>query len=81
MIGADRFLVVYLSAPAEVCRQRDREGMYSAADRGEIADFPGVSFAYEPPTDPDLVLPTHEWSIEECVERIVQLLHRRGVIS
>jgi bifunctional enzyme CysN/CysC len=55
-IGKDRFLVVHLSAPVEVCRQRDTDGHYSQADQGEIANFPGVSAAYEAPANPDLVL-------------------------
>ena len=41
VIGDDRFIEVHLSAPAEVCRVRDTEGMYARADSGEIQDFPG----------------------------------------
>jgi bifunctional enzyme CysN/CysC len=80
-IGADRFLLVHLSAPVEVCRERDKEGLYGAADSGEIADFPGVSFAFEPPSNPDLVLPTHERPVDECVEEILRLLHQREFLS
>ncbi len=79
-IGRDRFLVVHAAAPLEVCRQRDRDGNYRRADAGEIANFPGVSAPYEPPTKPDLVLPTHEWTVGRCVEAIVDLLESRGII-
>ncbi len=41
LVGSDRFLVVHLDAPVEVARQRDPEGLYEAADRGEIPQFPG----------------------------------------
>jgi bifunctional enzyme CysN/CysC len=81
VIGADRFLVVHLSAPVEVCRQRDKEGIYGDADRGEIPNFPGVSVPYEPPQEPDLVLTTHQWSIDRCVSEIVQLLDQRKIIA
>jgi bifunctional enzyme CysN/CysC len=79
-IGKDRFLVVHLAAPVEVCRTRDTDGHYAQADKGEIANFPGVSAAYEPPTDPDLVLPTHEWPVGKCVDAVLALLESRGII-
>ena len=42
-IGAERFMVVHLNCPVEVCRQRDTDGHYKLADSGEIANFPGIS--------------------------------------
>jgi bifunctional enzyme CysN/CysC len=78
VIGPDRFIVVHLKAPVEVCRRRDQEGLYGAADAGEIANFPGVSFEYEAPVQPDLVLPTDNMPVEECVEQIMRLLSQRG---
>jgi len=80
VVGRDRFLVVHLSAPVEVCRQRDTDGHYAKADAGEMVEFPGVSAPYEEPTTPDLVLPTHELPVEDCVDRIWQLLEARGAI-
>lgn len=79
VVGRDRFLTVYLDAPIEVCRARDQEGLYKAADAGEISNFPGVSSQYDPPVDPDLVLPTGELDAEQCVDQIMQLLKDRGV--
>ena len=40
VVGADRFLVVHLSAPVEVCRKRDQEGLYEAADQGGDRQLP-----------------------------------------
>ena len=79
-VGRDRFLVVHLSAPLEVCRKRDTDGHYKLADTGELTNFPGVSAPYEPPAKPDLVLPTHEWPVGKCVDAIVSLLESRGMI-
>jgi bifunctional enzyme CysN/CysC len=81
VVGREKFLVVHLSAPLEVCRQRDPDGYYQQADSGELADVPGVSAPYDPPTNPDLVLPTHELSVEECVRRLVKLLEEKQVIG
>ena len=80
-VGRERFLVVHLSAPLEVCRQRDTEGHYAKADSGEMAMFPGVSAPYDIPTKPDLVLPTHQLSVADCVERLLELLESKGLLS
>ena len=80
-VGKDRFLEIYLTAPIEVCRQRDEKGMYLAADAGELSDFPGVSAAYDVPQAPDLALSTDKMSLEECVEQIVSLLESRKIVS
>ena len=80
-IGRERFLVVHLAAPLEVCRERDTSGGYARADAGEIADFPGVTAPYEPPAAPDLVIPTHEWPLARSVEAVLALLEQRGVLG
>ncbi|MEI6239239.1 MAG: sulfate adenylyltransferase subunit CysN [Planctomycetia bacterium] len=79
-VGTERFLVVHLSAPIEVCRERDTDGHYALADEGEFANFPGVTAPYEPPVQPDLVLPTHEWTVSRCVDALVKLLESRGIL-
>ena len=81
VVGRERFLVVHLDAPIDVCRKRDIDGHYPQADRGELTLFPGVSAPYEAPSKPDLVLSTDKLSVEECVERILSLLEERGVLS
>ena len=47
----------------------------------EIASFPGVSAPYEPPREPDLVLDTDQFSVEECVRRLVELIEQRQFIA
>ena len=81
VIGDGRVLEVHLSAPLDVCRARDRTGLYARADAGEIKAFPGISAAYEAPVAPDLVLPTHEQGIDACVAALVELLRSRGAIA
>lgn len=81
VVGDDSFLVVYLKAPVEVCRQRDKEGLYGAADAGEIGNFPGVTARYEEPENADLILETDKTSPEDCVEKIWQLLESKGVVE
>jgi len=81
VVGGDRFLSVYLSAPVEVCRERDRSGAYQLADEGKLAQFPGVSAVFEAPRYVDLELPTHRLSVAESVERVVALLRDRQLIE
>ena len=81
VVGGDRCLSVYLSAPVEVCRQRDKTGSYELADAGRLTQFPGVSADYEPPANPDLVLPTHEISVEQSVDRILTMMKQRRFIA
>ncbi len=77
VVGREQFLVVHLNAPIEVCRERDQEGLYGAADAGDIANFPGVSAPYEEPVDADLVLATHELDVEQCVEQIMTCIAKQ----
>ena len=81
VVGADRFLIVHLDAPVEVCRERDTEGLYGAADAGDIANFPGVSSNYEPPEEPDLYLETDKLSVDECVEKVLDLMAERSFVK
>ena len=79
-LGESRYLEIFVTAPLDVCRQRDRTGLYEKADAGEIDEFPGVSAPFEAPVNPDLVVDSDTLSVEQSVERIVALLKARGVV-
>ena len=81
IIGSDNLILIHLDAPVEVCRQRDENGVFEAAERGEIPDFPGVSVEYEPVLDADLVLNTESLGIEECVQSALKCIASRGFFS
>jgi bifunctional enzyme CysN/CysC len=81
VIGPDRFVEVFLDAPLDICRSRDTTGAYHLADTGRLTDFPGVSAAYDPPTQADLTLHTHGLSVEQSVDQILELLKERTLIS
>ena len=75
----DNFLEVYLSAPLEVCRQRDQDGRPYAAAEGNALPG-GIAFAYEAPLKPELILPTHKLGVADCVAALIQLLVDKGGI-
>ena len=68
------FIEVFVNTPIEVCRQRDPKGLYARADRGEIAEFTGVSAPYEVPAHPEIILRTDLDSVETCIGRILDYL-------
>ncbi len=74
IIGKDDFLEVYVSTSLEECERRDVKGLYAKARRGEIRDFTGVSAPFEVPAQPDLELDTTCLSVEESVERLLEVI-------
>ena len=74
IIGADRFLEVYVSTPLEVCERRDVKGLYAKARRGEIKNFTGISAPFEAPMSPALDLDTSKLSLQESVERLLEMI-------
>ncbi|MDD5870755.1 MAG: adenylyl-sulfate kinase [Bacteroidales bacterium] len=74
IIGADSFLEVYVSTPLEECERRDVKGLYAKARRGEIKNFTGISAPFEAPTSPALDLDTSQLSLQESVERLLDLI-------
>lgn len=74
------FIEVFVDAPLEVCAERDVKGMYAKAFAGEIANFTGVSDPYEAPENPDILIPTHEETVEESADRVIAYLEEHGLI-
>ncbi|MCA9442316.1 MAG: adenylyl-sulfate kinase [Candidatus Omnitrophica bacterium] len=75
------FVEVHVAAPLEVCEERDVKGLYQKARTGEIESFTGVSDPYEAPLNPEVVCHTHEESVEESAEKIIDYLVREGYLK
>ncbi|KAK8055796.1 hypothetical protein PG993_001023 [Apiospora rasikravindrae] len=75
------FIEVYVDVPIDVAEQRDPKGLYKKARAGEIKEFTGISAPYEAPDHPEIVIKTHESSVEECVAQIVEWLQAKGLIE
>jgi len=74
IIGAERFVEVYLDATLEICEGRDPKGLYKKARRGEIPDFTGVSAPYEAPQAPQVTLHTGKETVASCVDALLARL-------
>jgi sulfate adenylyltransferase len=85
MVGAENFVMVYMDTPIEICEQRDVKGLYAKA-RAAMVDghpmgFTGVDDPYEPPIDPELMLPGFGPAPEENARKILAHLEAQGFIA
>jgi adenylylsulfate kinase len=75
------FLEIYCKCPIETCEMRDVKGLYKKARAGEIPFFTGIESPYEEPDHPELVINTHEKTLDESVQNVISLLKHRGLIT
>jgi sulfate adenylyltransferase len=80
MVSADRFVMVYMDTPIDVCESRDIKGLYAKARRGELKGFTGVDDPYEPPVDPEITLRTVGVTPEQNAHKIVSYLETNGFL-
>ena len=74
IIGHDDFIEVFVSTPLEECERRDVKGLYAKARRGEIKNFTGISAPFEAPENPAISLDTSKLSVEQSVNRLLDLI-------
>jgi len=75
------FLEVFIDTPLAVCESRDPKGLYKKARAGEIANFTGISSAYEAPKNAEIHVETDSLSIEQCVDLIIAALIEKQIIK
>ena len=80
LIDEGHFLEVYVKAGIETCIKLDPKSKYKKALAGEIKDFTGISSPYEPPENPELVIETEVYSIEDCAKQLVKFLQKKGIV-
>ncbi len=74
IIGEVDFMEIYVSTPIEECERRDVKGLYKKARAGEIKEFTGVSQPFEAPTSPSLAIDTTGLTIDESMDRILEIV-------
>lgn len=74
IIGQEDFREVFVSTPIEECERRDIKGLYARARRGEVKDFTGISAPFEAPENPALSIDTSRLSLQESVEKVVEMI-------
>ena len=81
VIGDNDFIEVFVSADLSVCESRDPKGLYKKARAGEIKGFTGIDAPYEEPINPELVVQTDKYGIEECAQIVVDYLIKNEIIK
>ncbi|AMA64031.1 MAG: adenylyl-sulfate kinase [Kurthia gibsonii] len=77
LVGEGEFIEVYVKCSIEACEERDPKGLYKKARKKEIPSFTGISSPYEEPLNPEIVLNSEKYSVEECVEQLLKELNIR----
>jgi len=75
------FLEIHIDCSLETCEARDVKGLYQKARAGEIEQFTGISSPYEPPEKPELSVKTDQETLEESVQKVLNLLKARGLVN
>ncbi len=81
MLEREDFFEVFVNAPVPVCEHRDPKGLYKKARQGIIKEFTGISAPYEEPENPEIVLDTEHYSVEECTRQILDKLIEKNAIK
>jgi adenylylsulfate kinase len=74
------FIEVHVAATLEECETRDVKGLYAEARAGKRPGFTGIDDPYEPPENPELVLPTGQESLATSLARVAHYLETRALI-
>lgn len=80
LLGEGEFIEVYIKCPLEECEVRDPKGLYDKARKGIIKNFTGIDSPYEEPEHPEIVLESSQFSVEECVEQVIDYLTTKRAI-
>ncbi|MCE7785513.1 adenylyl-sulfate kinase [Staphylococcus xylosus] len=74
LLAEDEFIEVYASCSLDECEARDPKGLYQKARSGEIQGFTGINAPYEEPQNPEIVIDTEQYSVEDAVTQIIEYL-------
>ena len=80
LVEDGEFIEVYVKCSVEACEKRDPKGLYKKARNAEIPNFTGISAPYEEPENPEIILDTERYSIEECAQQLKDILTAKGLI-
>ncbi|MGY8813386.1 MAG: adenylyl-sulfate kinase [Gammaproteobacteria bacterium] len=81
LVNEGEFIEILCDASLEVCESRDVKGLYKKARTGQIPEFTGISSPYEKPENAEIILNTDEMGINDCVEKIIEYLIKKGMLE
>ncbi|WP_257009152.1 adenylyl-sulfate kinase [Bacillus sp. 7884-1] len=81
LVEKNEFIEVFVNCPLDVCEKRDPKGLYQKLREGKIKEFSGVDSVYEEPVNPELIIDTNKYSIQECVALVIKYLEEKQLIE
>lgn len=81
LVEDDEFIEVYIKCSIEECEKRDPKGLYKKARNHEIPNFTGISAPYEAPDNPEFIVDSEKYSIEECADQLIEYLLKQEYIK
>ncbi|HWK24625.1 MAG TPA: adenylyl-sulfate kinase [Ureibacillus sp.] len=81
LVEDGEFIEVFVKCSVEECERRDPKGLYKKARNEEIKNFTGISAPYEAPVNPEIVVDSENYSVEECTEQLIQILTSKNYIK
>lgn len=75
------FFETFLNCNIEVCKERDPKGLYKKAMAGKIKGFTGIDSPYEQPNEPEIEIFTSNSSIDEEVNKIIEILNDSNILG
>ena len=76
LIGAAKFLEVFVDTPLAECELRDPKGLYKKARSGQLTQMTGIDSPYEPPLQADLVVAGGTCTVAQAVHDLRALIER-----
>jgi len=77
IVGANRYIEIFVNTSIEECERRDVKGLYAKARSGEIDNFTGINAPYEAPKSADIEIDTQNITIEEAVSIILKYIEEK----
>jgi sulfate adenylyltransferase len=74
MMKNGRFIEIFINTPLEICEKRDPKGLYNKARMGQLSNLTGINDPYEPPLNPEIILKTELYSVEDNCLNIMKFL-------
>lgn len=81
LVEEGEFIEIYVKCPLEVCEKRDVKGLYEKARKGIIKQFTGIDDPYEEPENPEIVIETDKYTLEESANMVVKYLKEKGYLN
>lgn len=77
IVGANRYIEIFVNTSIEECERRDVKGLYAKARSGEIDNFTGINAPYEAPESANIEIDTQNITIEEAVSIILNYIEEK----